>query len=91
MTTDTVCDMIEMNGGCKGAGPAVLCAPFTLVARISCRTPDLVAGLAVEETMVTGFSVNGGGTCQTDGGVGLEFESLHGHELNVTGWMTLLG
>jgi len=69
-----------MDGGCEGARATVLGAALAFVAGFSGRASDFVAGLAVEETMIAGFAVDGCGACQAVGGVSLELECLHGHD-----------
>ena len=76
MSTDTVGNVVEMDGGSECTGAVVLGATSALFTRVSVLA-DLVAGLAVEEAVVTAFANDGRWAGQTDRGIGLKLEGLH--------------
>lgn len=65
MTTDTVGNVVEMDGGGKCAGTVILGATPALFTGVGVLA-DLVAGLAVEEAVVTAFANDGCWAGQTD-------------------------
>ncbi|KAK3839722.1 MAG: hypothetical protein J3R72DRAFT_176002 [Linnemannia gamsii] len=79
MATNTVGNMVEMDGRSKRTRAVVLGTALALVAGIGSRVTDLVTGLAVEEAVVAALSVDGGSTGQADGAVSVKLEYLHRH------------
>jgi hypothetical protein len=76
VTANTVGNVIEMNGGGECAGTVVLGTTPALFTRV-CVFANLVAGLAVEETVIAALADNGSWARQTDRGIGLKLEGLH--------------
>lgn len=62
VSSDTVRDVVEVDGGGEGAGAIVFGTALALVTGIGGRVTDLVTGLAVEEAVVAALSVDGSST-----------------------------